>query len=140
LSEEIPAAAVRPGVDASAFKWYYEGEETGAEQEPGGETWQAATLPPGFRLRTSTMDLSSDSSDPTLHVVYSDGLASVSVFVEPGAARRDELMPGLARMGAAFAFTQRHDDHYVTAVGEVPEITVRMIAGSMRPLRREAQR
>jgi sigma-E factor negative regulatory protein RseB len=68
---------------------------------------------------------------PVEHMVYSDGLASVSVFVEPAEATDKELS-GLSRMGAAHAFTLILDGQQITAVGEVPPITVERIARSLR--------
>jgi sigma-E factor negative regulatory protein RseB len=67
---------------------------------------------------------------PTEHLVYSDGMASVSVFID----RADvELVApeGPSRIGAAHAYTTRVGDHVVTAMGEVPLTTVRMIAESV---------
>jgi sigma-E factor negative regulatory protein RseB len=59
--------------------------------------------------------------------VFSDGLASVSVFIEPRSPQT-EAMRGLAKVGAAFAFSRDLDGHQVTAVGEVPAATVEAIA------------
>jgi sigma-E factor negative regulatory protein RseB len=64
-------------------------------------------------------------------MVFSDGLASVSVFVEPAEAT-DKKLSGLSRMGAAHAFTVISGDQQVTAVGEVPPATVERIARSLR--------
>ena len=57
----------------------------------------------------------------------SDGLASVSVFIEPRSPQT-EAMRGLAKVGAAFAYSRDLDGHQVTAVGEVPAATVEAIA------------
>jgi sigma-E factor negative regulatory protein RseB len=71
------------------------------------------------------------SADLVEHLVYSDGVASVSVFVEPSGKKKDDLA-GASRIGAANAYTAEIDGHQVTAVGEVPTDTVRMIARSMQ--------
>jgi sigma-E factor negative regulatory protein RseB len=68
---------------------------------------------------------------PVDHMVYSDGLASVSVFIEPAEAA-DEELAGLSRMGAAHAFTLILNGRQITAVGEVPPHTVERIARSLR--------
>ncbi len=141
LSEEIPASAVEPGVDATGFTWYHDPGDTPAGSGDTRSTlWQAAELPPGFRLEAVNRDYLPDSESPTQHIVYSDGLASVSVFVEPGSREDRGLTVGTAQRGAAFAHTALADDHLVTAVGEVPEATVRMIAGSMHKTTRDARR
>jgi sigma-E factor negative regulatory protein RseB len=64
--------------------------------------------------------------------VYSDGLATVSVFVQlprPGKAPAE----GTSRSGVASAYTTVVDGHQITAVGEVPTRTLRFIATSLRP-------
>jgi sigma-E factor negative regulatory protein RseB len=73
--------------------------------------------------------------------VYSDGLATVSVFIEDqrpasGAAAAPDTpeppMQGLARVGSGYAFSTVVQGHQVTAVGEVPAQTVEFIAHSVR--------
>ena len=78
--------------------------------------------------------------------MYSDGLATVSVFVEapPTDAGRgagadaatsapaEPPMQGLARVGSGFAFSTVVQGHQVTAVGEVPAQTVEFIAHSVK--------
>ena len=62
-----------------------------------------------------------------LHMVYSDGLASVSVFIEKNQGTEKRLL-GVASMGALNAFGRSMDDYFVTAVGEVPVKTVESMA------------
>jgi sigma-E factor negative regulatory protein RseB len=71
------------------------------------------------------------------HLVFSDGLASVSVFVEPDA--QPHKSRGLSaeaatvtNVGSSSALSTVVDGHKVTAIGEVPPATVRAIASSMR--------
>jgi negative regulator of sigma E activity len=66
----------------------------------------------------------------------------VSVFIENPApelstarAKVAEAPMGHAQIGAASAFTVMVDGHRVTAVGEVPPETVKVIAQSLRPQR-----
>jgi sigma-E factor negative regulatory protein RseB len=87
-------------------------------------------LPAGFRLTAWRVQFIAGSSVPVQHLVYSDGLASVSVFIEP-ADPRSQPMSGLAQVGGAFAFSRALDGHQVTAVGEVPPVTVEAIAASV---------
>jgi sigma-E factor negative regulatory protein RseB len=61
-------------------------------------------------------------------VVYSDGLAAVSVFIEPLEARREAVNAGLSTMGAVNIYTRELANHVVTVVGEAPPKTVRQIA------------
>ncbi|MGH8672890.1 MAG: MucB/RseB C-terminal domain-containing protein, partial [Burkholderiales bacterium] len=61
-------------------------------------------------------------------VVYSDGLAAVSVFIEPLAERRELTRTGLSNLGAINIYTREVANHLVTVVGETPAASVRRIA------------
>jgi sigma-E factor negative regulatory protein RseB len=67
------------------------------------------------------------------HLVFTDGVASVSVFVEP---RKPDTLPaeGPARVGSSSAFSTVVDDHQVTAIGEVPPNTVQFIATQVKSM------
>ncbi|WP_119153735.1 MucB/RseB C-terminal domain-containing protein [Caldimonas tepidiphila] len=100
------------------------------------EGWQYRQRVPGFRHVSSvkrTMDLTPGEPDPSpssspqlLQTIFSDGLAHVSIFVEPfnAAVHRKEMLAGL---GATQTLTQRRGDWWVTAVGEVPALTLRTL-------------
>ena len=64
------------------------------------------------------------------HLVYSDGLVAVSVFIEPiGAAASHPI--GISRQGGINVVIRQQDDNLVTVLGEVPVATVRQIAHSV---------
>ncbi len=111
----------------------------GATQPPqaADTTWDAADLPPGFRLVANSTRRMGDDQRAVTHLVFSDGLASVSVFVEPQTrlpanARREPTPQTVTQIGSSSAVSTEVDGHRVTAIGEVPPATVRAIAGSMR--------
>lgn len=98
------------------------------------QQWIINELPQGFMLTQSTMRQSAPSSDDhaeakpdLLHMVYSDGLASVSVFIEANRGKGKHLQ-GEATMGAVNAYGKAVDDFFVTVVGEVPVSTVKAMA------------
>ena len=93
--------------------------------------WKAERLPDGFMLTSAIEKSSAHSQGKVQHMTYSDGMSSVSVFVEQF---RPETMAlkGESRMGAVNAFGLAIDDFHVTAIGEVPVATVRMIAESVQ--------
>jgi len=70
----------------------------------------------------------------SLHLMYSDGLASVSVFIEQGKSGHHKLLDGASSMGALNAYGKRIGEHSVTVMGEVPASTVMLIAQSIKPL------
>lgn len=131
---EISDARLQPDVATDGFTWYEQAPESDlADASSPSPGWQVADPPPGFALREARVRNMPGSDHAVEHLVYSDGLASVSLFVEPVAEGEDELS-GLSRMGAAHAFTLVVDGRQVTAVGEVPPNTVERLARSLRPL------
>ncbi len=64
-------------------------------------------------------------------IVYSDGLAAVSVFIEPIEPGRDPARLGISSMGAVNIYTRELANHVVTVVGEAPALTVRRIADTV---------
>lgn len=65
-------------------------------------------------------------------VMYTDGLASLSVYVSPTGEDADNELQGLMGMGAVRAYGVMHNNWHVTVVGEVPKSTVMMIGDSMK--------
>ncbi len=111
-------------------------EESRAAQHPRRESskqqaapqWTVEQLPGGFELLESQPMTEHKN---VLHLVYSDGLASVSVFVER-AKPEGEAFVVLSRMGAVNAYGSVEDGYQVTVVGEVPEITVKSMGRSIK--------
>jgi sigma-E factor negative regulatory protein RseB len=93
--------------------------------------WRVTGLPTGFMLTQSSLRKSDDTE--SLHLVYSDGLASVSVFIEQGKKSHHQL-DGASSMGALNAYGMRVGEHSVTVMGEVPALTVMQIAQSTKPV------
>ena len=63
----------------------------------------------------------------TIHWIFSDGLATVSLFVEPYDRKRHG-QEGVWSMGATQTLAKRMDDWWLTAVGEVPSTTLKVFA------------
>jgi sigma-E factor negative regulatory protein RseB len=115
----------------------------GATQEAAAAAgWQAAWLPPGFRKIREVKRLVIDSATPisgeksprpsereVSQIVYSDGLAGISVFIEPKGQHRSE---GSVSRGAVNIVGKRYGDFWLTIVGEVPAAAVRKIAESIQ--------
>lgn len=101
-----------------------------ADETRAQPRWQVSDPPPGFVLtRTQRPAQGDDNSE---HQIYSDGVASVSVYVEPhvGTNSADR---GLAR-GMLNIFTREGGGWRVAAIGDVPRVTLERMVGSMRPL------
>jgi sigma-E factor negative regulatory protein RseB len=64
-------------------------------------------------------------------MVLSDGLAAVSVFIEPAAGRSALSQTGLVRQGATNVYVKSVGNHWVTVVGEAPAESVKYIADAV---------
>lgn len=143
LGEHIPMSALQPqfatpdfGPRPPAPKEMPESIASGETSGDGGRrdlAWTAAGLPPGFHLKSHDWERLSEDTSPAEHLVFTDGLASVSVYVEEEGARAGPAPPGGSRMGAISAFSREHNGHHITVVGEVPPVTVRNIARRVHP-------
>lgn len=92
--------------------------------------WHATDLPAGFELMSAQMEMSDEGGEPVEHLVYSDGLAAVSVFVEKMKTDSREA-DNASHFGATNAYSLSHSGHLVTAMGGVPVATAQMIAMSV---------
>jgi sigma-E factor negative regulatory protein RseB len=70
------------------------------------------------------------SGDEPMQWVFSDGLASVSLFVEPFDAQRHVRESRMA-MGATQSLTRRIDAWWLTVMGEVPMATLTLFADGL---------
>jgi sigma-E factor negative regulatory protein RseB len=136
LANRIPDTAFKPEVSTEGFQWLR--NESPAAKEPpenAAMAWNDLKLPPGFKMAVRSAQVMPGSTDPVSHLVFSDGLASVSVFVEiQGKAKdppdQEETGEESARLGSSSVYSTFMSGHKVTAVGEVPPATVREIATS----------
>ncbi len=131
MHTSLPAHETEPSVDASGFQWVRSARRV-IDQRVVVSGWRPLKVPPGFRLVGSRLQSLPGHPMPVQHLVFSDGFASVSVFIEPG-SRNAPAPPEASRMGAASTFTTTVRGHVITAVGEVPPTTVRDIATSLAP-------
>ena len=98
---------------------------------PKDSGWMVYALPVGFKKMTEVNRRLRDSQQPVTHLVYSDGLAGISVFIEKLGAKSD-AKPGLYSKGALQVFIKVLDANLLTVVGEVPPRTVMQVAESVR--------
>jgi sigma-E factor negative regulatory protein RseB len=129
ISDSIPRAALEPTIDTTGFTMFRPGDMDASTDE--SLQLRAAAVPEGFQLSVATNRPIAGSDYPVEHLVYSDGLATVSVFIEDPNSE-PEVAVGHSRVGSANAFSLRVSGRQVTAVGEVPRRTVESIATSFR--------
>lgn len=104
--------------------------------------WRLEWMPPGFELSSSAIRKDAASAVQVSSLMYDDGLASFSVFVEPvnGSAvtdTRTQLGPTVA---VSRRLTAPKGDVMVTVVGEVPIGTAERVALSLRSADAQAKK
>ncbi|WP_019140879.1 MucB/RseB C-terminal domain-containing protein [Noviherbaspirillum massiliense] len=109
--------------------------------------WTVKSLPPGFKKIREVNRLVSDqpaaassgaagaqgnhapaTQREVSQIVFSDGLAAISVFIEPGTQSRTE---GFMQQGAMNIMGKRQGDFWLTIVGEVPSAAIKQVANSI---------
>jgi sigma-E factor negative regulatory protein RseB len=129
----IADAELQTTIDARNYRWLRHGwrHDRNALASVGvTPSWQASALPPGFRMLVSSQRILHGA--PVEHLVFSDGLASVSVFIEPGPAGSAGMAgEDIANLGSSSAYATVVQGYRIIAVGEVPPQTVRAIAQAM---------
>lgn len=110
-------------------------QETRLEQEG----WILGPLPAGFSLVGAVrkalalpVDAAvSQAPASTVHAVFSDGLARVSVFIEPAQGPRRPAF--MTQLGATHTLSQPGGaEHWLTLMGDVPMSTLKAIAGVLQ--------
>ncbi|MBV8665694.1 MAG: MucB/RseB C-terminal domain-containing protein [Burkholderiaceae bacterium] len=132
----IDKNSVRPTF-ANTFGWHVENVSPNQSYQSG---WSVNAVPPGFakihEIRRSVpnapANLLTGGGPPGVHdvsqLVFSDGLAAISVFVEPSLQNRVE---GPMQQGAMNIIGKRQGDFWLTVVGEVPAAAIRQVANSI---------
>jgi len=107
-----------------------------AESRQEDLPWQFRAQLPGFRKTVSLRRLAGGDLPDSFHLVFSDGLAAVSVFIESLAGRKEMPEPGMTTMGAIHVYQRIVGDHAVVVMGEVPAQTVKKLGDGIDPKRK----
>lgn len=142
----VPRKSVKPSYNAQASDWQ---TETASVEPVRASGWQIGWMPPGFkkthevvRRVRSEKPLSArggSASAGGLHaeaapgrqvwqLVYSDGLAAISIFIEAGNGR---LQDEMVQRGATNLLGKRQGEFSLMIVGEVPPAAIKKISNSI---------
>jgi sigma-E factor negative regulatory protein RseB len=124
---EIPDNALKATEIKPGYIWNIQGGSEHIKKADVTFHLVATLLPPGFVLSMDDVQRLVGTMSPVRHLMFSDGLASVSVFVERVMPGHKELI-GPSHMQAISAYGRRIGNHNITVVGEVPPDTVELIA------------
>ncbi len=97
----------------------------------GAPRWRLSGLPPGFHVVARDWRWLPGVARPVAHILCSDGLAVVSVFISP---LHDGVPPLRGALGAFNAYATVAGVDRVTVMGEVPQATLRFIGRRVEPV------
>jgi len=126
IGGQIQDSELTPRYPKEDFVWYGLGNQNKETGKTNKIHWRAGKLPEGFQKSASLIRISPMDNLEMEHLVFSDGMASVSMFIKPTSS--NDLPIGAIRMGGISAFSINIGDYVITALGEVPMSSVKMIA------------
>ncbi len=94
----------------------------------GRAGWSVAQPVPGFH-KVMEVRRAFGGREDIGQMVYSDGLASISIFIEPVAPQ--DAVEGEASKGPVNVATRRHGDFWLTVVGDAPVASIRQMAAAV---------
>ena len=130
VNDQIPDSMLKPAITGESFTWHG-ADNKDANKINTHQTWKVGKMPSGFMVSARYKQNMPNSTRPAEHAIISDGLASISVYIEP-IDNESKSFEGASRVGAMNIFGLVQEDHQVTIVGEVPMNTIEMIAQSIR--------
>jgi len=130
VGERIPPATLEPSLTGEGYDWFRQESGGGPAVKPVQSAWTVALLPAGFNMTDSQRRRVRQGGEHAEHMVFTDGLATVSVYVEK-MMENETVFTGLSNKGAMNAYGAVLGDHQVTVVGEVPAATVQSVARSV---------
>ncbi|MDQ2916174.1 MAG: MucB/RseB C-terminal domain-containing protein [Pseudomonadota bacterium] len=128
INARIDPAMVAPSWPTVPSDWQVL-ESASGDVVPQDTGWVVTRVPPGFAKIMEGLRKVRGHRERVAHLVFSDGLVSVSVFVEPLVATSSPA--GFMQQGGLNVYSVKHDDHLITVMGETPGATVRQIANSV---------
>jgi sigma-E factor negative regulatory protein RseB len=133
---DAPDATLRERISARKAWARAMRENRGEESAEPARQWSLETLPAGFMLVGLRRYRAPESANLVEHLVFSDGLATVSAYVEQAGARG--ALNGATRRGAVSSYATLFDTHQVVVIGDVPMPTARAIGAALRPTLEQA--
>lgn len=118
----------RPSADSTKTYEVQPEEKVTPVVEAGG--WVIGQLPRGFRKTEQVLRQIPGKSSPVMQLVFFDGMASVSLFIEALDRKNPPKLCAMSQ-GATNLYATVTSDHQIVVMGEVPAVTVMQIARSV---------
>lgn len=129
IRDDISDSLLEPALTGKDYTWY-KSDVNEEPSNPGKKGWRVAWVPDGFNMQTHHSQTMPMSKELVEHIIYTDGIAIVSIFIEKMDNDASETIGSLKRGGMS-TFTRHERGFQITAVGEVPHSTVERMAKSV---------
>lgn len=130
IQDRIDPALLEPGMNVAALKHHAVKTSLRDVSDANARTWDVVEPPAGYRLVFGGAHSLPDGGEQE-HLVYSDGLSAISVFIDTGLVRGKPIM-GQTSRGSMNAYGVVREGHQVLVLGEVPYPALRAMAESLR--------
>jgi sigma-E factor negative regulatory protein RseB len=128
IGGNISRELVRPRFGVLPRDWQI---ENAAPSETAASGWAVRDPPPGFKKIAEITRLIPSRQVAVNQMVYSDGMAAISIFIEPLRGSGDRMSLGISKHGALSIYTRRKAEYLVTVVGETPPGSVVQIGNQV---------
>jgi sigma-E factor negative regulatory protein RseB len=129
IGGNINREALKSPLAAQAANWGVH-DTRASEGVADGGGWQFKSTLPGFHQVAGMKRRLHEGGGEVLHLVFSDGMATISVFVERQSAKRPQA-PGYYTVGTTNVYKRLVGDYLLTALGEVPPLALKRLADGM---------
>lgn len=129
----IDREAVKPAARMKSHEWRVQQPVTSESKVEDG-AWAFRAVPAGFRKVSGMKRQARPDAPAGMHWVFSDGLAAVSVFIDPAGDASAET--GHFKMGALNVYKRLLGDHLVVVMGDVPPATLKRLGDGIEGRRK----
>ena len=129
--KNIDDALLKSSFNEQNFTWINNTSDKTITYDISRKKWIPSWIPKGFFMSKYTIDPMPNSVIPVEHFIYSDGLATISIYVEK-LNNEQPINVETANFGGVNTYSTSTDGYQITAVGEVPKTTVQLIANSVK--------
>jgi sigma-E factor negative regulatory protein RseB len=129
LGQQVARSEVKATFSSRVKQWITDAQPR--DEAKGADTgWEVAKLPPGYRKVGELRRTLPGRPQPVSQIVLSDGLANISVFVEP-AGMPVRPSEATSAQGTTSFYQRPSGDHVVTVLGEVPILAAQQVGRSV---------
>jgi sigma-E factor negative regulatory protein RseB len=129
LGPSVPRSDVQSIFRARTRQWLSDGKPR--DEAVAAETgWEVLQVPAGFHKVAELKRALPGRAEPVSQIVLSDGLASLSVFVEPSSGP-ERAAEASSEDGTTTFFVRPMGDQVVSVLGEVPLATAQQVGRSV---------